>query len=1005
MKKILFLILIFAPILGEAQAIDSSTIREVDSLIQLSRSFAAKRNFNQALEVNATAEKIAREKSGLESAIYGTCCYNHGRILNSMNDYASAEKWLVEAKAIRKKVLGTDHPDYNWALNSLASTYKRMGQFEKSESLYLEAKTNLSKVLGVLHPGYAEIVNNLAILYHAFGLYEKAEPLYLEALNIFNKVRGKDHPDYAWSLNGLAGLYFLMGQYAKAESMWLETSAINEKHLGKDHPEYAGSLINLANLYLTIGQNQRALELYVQAKSIRERTLGKDNREYAESLGNLAFVYANMGQYDKAENLFLESMTIDEKVWGKTHYQYGIDLYNLAGIYFDMGKFDKAEVLWNESKEIIEKILGREHPYYAGIVENCSIIQSIKGNYVKAEELFLESKSIIENLLGKENLDYATNLKNLVLLYQKTGQSEKAIFYSKELSLLNQNLILNAIHHLSEKELKDYLELFSQSQDFIFTSAYQAGDENLFMTCFDNTLFYKGFILYASSKIKRLALNNSETQAIYNELKSYRRLLSREYAAPVASRDSSHIARLEHRANEIEKELVNKVSEYGNTVKQLSWNEVRDHLKPGEAAMEFVRFKISGVYKKDSTMYCAMVLKYDVKSPIFVPLFEEKSLDSLLPFSRERKRDYVNQLYTLPDRGAELLEQAQRSLYDLIWRPVEKELAGVKTVYYSPAGLLHRLNIGAIPIDAETTVADRYNCISLNSTRQLVIPTSGVRTGKDAVLYGGLEYESDSMNLSNEHAFANRSRGELSFGMVDSTLRGGNWNYLVGTDKEVKAIGTILNNIGIQTQIRTGLVGTEESFKLMGEGKNSPRIVHIATHGYFFPDVKKEEGGQQLAVGSKEPVYKMSEHPMLRSGLILSRGNAGWKGERTLVEREDGVLTAYEISQMDLSNTELVVLSACETGLGDIQGNEGVYGLQRAFKIAGVKYIIMSLWKVPDIQTSMLMTAFYKKWLEAEGPDKGGNKMSIPDAFHAAQKELRDMGFDPYQWAGFVLIE
>ena len=108
---------------------------------------------------------------------------------------------------------------------------------------------------------------------------------------------------------------------------------------------------------------------------------------------------------------------------------------------------------------------------------------------------------------------------------------------------------------------------------------------------------------------------------------------------------------------------------------------------------------------------------------------------------------------------------------------------------------------------------------------------------------------------------------------------------------------------------------------------------------------------------------------------------------------------------MNLSNTELVVLSACETGLGDIQGNEGVYGLQRAFKIAGAKYLIMSLWQVPDKQTSLLMTTFYKKWLEAEGPDKGGNKMSIPDAFHAAQKELRDLGLDPYQWAGFVLVE
>jgi CHAT domain-containing protein len=202
---------------------------------------------------------------------------------------------------------------------------------------------------------------------------------------------------------------------------------------------------------------------------------------------------------------------------------------------------------------------------------------------------------------------------------------------------------------------------------------------------------------------------------------------------------------------------------------------------------------------------------------------------------------------------------------------------------------------------------------------------------------------------------------------------------------------------GIHTSLKKGYFATEESFKNIGANNNpSQRILHIATHGYFFDDPKSTT----KTIGfdnQKEPVFKISEHPMLRSGLIMAGGNAAWQGKQTLEGREDGILTAYEISQMNLSNTELVVLSACETGLGEIQGNEGVYGLQRAFKIAGAKYLIMSLWQVPDKQTSLLMTTFYKKWME--------NKMTIPEAFHAAQKELRDIGLDPYQWAGFVLVE
>ncbi len=143
---------------------------------------------------------------------------------------------------------------------------------------------------------------------------------------------------------------------------------------------------------------------------------------------------------------------------------------------------------------------------------------------------------------------------------------------------------------------------------------------------------------------------------------------------------------------------------------------------------------------------------------------------------------------------------------------------------------------------------------------------------------------------------------------------------------------------------------------------------------------------------------KSSEQPLIRSGLILAGGNYAWKHGRPLqTGEEDGILTAYEISQMDLSTTELAVLSACETGLGELRGYEGVYGLQRAFKLAGSRYLLMSLWQVPDFQTQELMTAFYTKMID--------DQMSIPDAFQAARQALRKKYPNPFYWAGFVLVE
>ncbi len=201
--------------------------------------------------------------------------------------------------------------------------------------------------------------------------------------------------------------------------------------------------------------------------------------------------------------------------------------------------------------------------------------------------------------------------------------------------------------------------------------------------------------------------------------------------------------------------------------------------------------------------------------------------------------------------------------------------------------------------------------------------------------------------------------------------------------------------------VRTGYTATEESFKQIGQAGPSPHILHVATHGFFFPDPAPSSAVRPSTLGEdwgEGGVFRISEHPMIRSGLILAGANQVWKGGKPLANTEDGILTAYEISQMNLSNTELVVLSACETGLGDIQGNEGVYGLQRAFKIAGAKYLVMSLWQVPDRPTQEMMALFYENWLE--------QKSSIPDAFRVAQDEMRARYPDePYKWAGFVLVE
>ena len=1060
MKTTLLFVFTFFTIHVFCQTIDSTAIKQVDSLIQVSRALTGKRDFDKALQVNAEAEKLALSQAhgmGKESAAYGSCCFNRGRVNYFKGDITEAEKWYLESKAIREKVLGKEHPDYAGSLNSLGYLYSNMGAYEKAEPLYLESKAirekvlgkehpdyawsliNLGnlyfqmgayekaesfyleskaiqeKVLGKEHPDYARSLSNLGVSYLKMGAYEKAEPLYLESRAIQEKVLGKEHPDYARSLLNLGNLYYQMGAYEKAEPLFLESKAIHEKVLGKEHPDYALILNSLGNLYFYMGAYEKAEPLFLESKAIQEKVLGKEHPDYAPILNNLGFIYSVMGAYEKAEPLLLESKAVREKVLGKEHPDYAWSLNSLGNLYSQMGAYEKAEPLYREAKAIREKVLGKEHPDYAGSLNSLGNLYFYTGVYEKAEPLYLESKAIREKVLGKEHPDYVGILNNLEFLYEFQNKHVESETLAKEYFERNQSGLIRSTTFLSERELASYVATFQREGNLLSSQLLARNGKNtptgIFPAlAFDQALFQKGFLLTAANRLNTLAAASPEAEALLNELKSYRRRLAKELAKPLAAQ--SGVAALEEKANVAEKALARSVVGYAEAARQVKWQEVQSALQPGEAALEFIDFKVTFPKTTDSTMYAALLLLPGKQEPKFLPLFEQKQLDSLLQTQGARKADYVNSLYTIASRGVKPVGKPQKllyellSLYELLWKPLEKELAGTKTIYFSPDGLLHRLNLGAIPISEEKTLADRYRLVELGSTRQVVVPSMVKNEANDAVLFGGVQYDMDStaftqanQGLENDKGIAN-SRGGLSFANADAKLRGGSWTYLKWTDKEVTALEPILKNAGVQISIRKGYAATEEYFKTLGQGKPSPRILHLATHGFFFPDPNEAHSAGR-GLGEDEPAFKMSDHPMIRSGLILAGGNKAWSGNLGSnpfkPDLEDGILTAYEISQMNLSNTELVVLSACETGLGEIQGNEGVYGLQRAFKIAGAKYLVMSLWQVPDQETSVFMTTFYQHFIT--------DKMSIPDAFRRTQQEMRQRFINPYLWAGFVLVE
>lgn len=945
------------------------------------------------LEAKAIREKVLGQKHADYAASLG-CLAN---LYWSMGNFVKAEPLFWEAKTIQEKILGREHPTYTSTLLNLANLYRDMSNYEKSEPLYFEVKHIREKVLGKEHPYYANCLNNLAILYCYMGDYEKAEPLYLEALAIRGKTLGKEHPFYAECLNNLAVLYSDMGNYEKSEQLILESLATMGKKLGKEHPYYANCLNNLAVLHRDMGNYTKAEQLYLESLVIQEKLLGKEHSDYAETLMNLAILYQTIGENRKAEHLYYEAKTIFEKVLGKEHPSYALSLGNLANLYSIMGEYEKSEHLHLEANAIFEKVLGKEHPRYASSLGNLANLYVEMGRYEKAELLYLQAKVIWQKVRGKEHPDYATSLDNLAVLYLKMGLFKEPVELYKELAPLNQSLLLKSSSHLSESELNNYAETFSLNQDQLLSFTGIAPTQTVCLPplAYSNTLFYKGFLLNTANQVKRLALADSVSTEKYYTLKGYRRRLAAQYAQPIADRDSILITDLEEKANTLEKELVRTVAGYGEAMRQVRWQEVQQQLKKSEAAIEFVHYRYYNQKARatDSIMYAALVLLPSDTAPHFIPLCEARQLEAVINQAKQGTALSYQDIYFAHTGG-------KASLYKTLWAPLEPYLKDVTTIYYAPAGLLHRLNLTAIQPTLRETLGDRLHLVELGSTRSLVVPAGYQAAANDAALFGGIRYEMDSAKIVQANIDLDTdlaTRGSSGFVFTDSTLRGGDWKYLPATEKEITTTDQILQKHGFQTSVRHDYAATEEALLSIGQGKTSPRVLHIATHGFFFPDPKDTLKSRQRLSG-EEPVFKISDNPMIRSGLLLAGANHAWKtGKPLRPGMEDGILTAYEISQMNLRNTELVVLSACETGLGQIEGNEGVYGLQRAFKIAGAKYLLMSLWQVPDKATQELMQAFYENWLD------GGK--SIPDAFREAQVKMRAKYPNPFYWAGFVLVE
>ena len=976
------------------------------SLNNLALLYDSQGNYTKAEPLYTRALAILEKVLGKEHPDVALSLNNLGRLYREQGNYTLAEPLYRRALAIREKVLGKEHSDVATSLNNLAALYHYQGNYTKAEPLYRRSLAILEKVLGGEHPDVAASLSNLAELYSSQGNYTLAEPLLLRALAIFEKVLGREHPDVAISLNNLAALYHYQGNYTKAEPLYRRSLAILEKVLGKEHPNVATSLNNLAELYTVQGNYTKVEPLYLRSLAIFEKVLGGEHPDVATSLNNLAALYQVQGNYTKAEPLYRRALAIREKVLGGEHPDVAASLNNLAGLYESQGNYTKAESLYMRSLAIREKVLGGEHPYVATSLNNLALLYQVQGNYTKAEPLLLRALAIWEKILGKEHPNVAASLSNLTVLYWEKGDITRTTdFFTRGLAVQEKNLeLIYAVG--SEQRKQNYAQTFTARTNFAVTLALQESSKNptLSKLALTTVLRRKGRVLDAMTdtvQILRSQLaDNPETKKLFDEwLDVQQRLATLVYRG--AGEQKFEIYQQQIKQLEAEKERLEELvsvrsAEFRKEIQPVELADIQTQIPADAAMVEIVQYKPFNIKAKNNSekwrkpRYAAVVLR-NAGEPKWVDLGDAATIDQsvasfrrMLAFapatSKSNSKEDRGAIYPEPADGKRL-EDIARTLDRQVMAPIRPLLGDARHLLLSPDGQLNLIPFEALKDEQNKYLVEKYAFSYLTTGRDLLRLETTAKQLTKPVVFADIDYEQQ------ETVIASQSRG--SENRRSTNFANLKYNPLAATVAESEQIKKIFPD----TNIITGKKATEEAIKQL----KSPSILHLATHGFFLPDEEIKPISpaiNQLNNQLEQPQYLNVENPLLRSGLALAGFN-NRQNKQSNNNTEDGVLTALEVAGLNLRGTELVVLSACETGIGDVKTGDGVYGLRRALVIAGSQTQLLSLWKVADDGTKDLMVEYYQKIKAGKGRHEALREVQLEFLKHPQYNH-------PYFWASFI---
>ena len=1009
---------------------DERSLWEARKLHDASIVFKNRGEYDEALKLAGQALDIREKLLGKELVDVATSLNDQGEILNLKAAYAKAEEAYKRALAIREKALdpmdpdiavtldglgliyyenrkydqslpllqralgiwekalGLQNPNVAEPLDSIGGIYEARGEFSKAEEAYQRALAVRENGLDPLHPAIAASLNNLALLYVGNGRYSRAEPLYSRALHIVEEAEGKDHPDVAFVLNNLALLFRVKGHYADAEPLYQRALKIREKEPGTQHPDYGASLNNLAMVYSAKGDFEKAEPLFLQALSIFEQAkLRPGHPLIATAVNNLAVLYTAKGNYAGAEEMYKRALTARENETTPQPLAVAVSLDNLALLYMAEGDLRKAEPLLDRARDV-EKNMDPEHPEVARTNNILGLLHYSEGDYQKAEELLRRALAIRMKAFGSTHPDVASSFGNLALLYEAKGDISDAVEARVQGNDISESNIELNLSTGSQRQKLLFLDTLSSETNATVSLHTQSAPTNTaaLNLAFTTVLRRKGRALEAmTDSINTLRQRlDPETRRLIDDLTDARSYLSSLFLrgpgrlSPVQYQET--IKKLEGRIDELEGEVSRRSAAFQAQARTqpVTLDLVRDAMPANSTLVEFILYK--PVNSKAKTVgervgaprYVAYVLPRK-GNPSWVPLGEAKEIDDSINLLRAALRDPIRRDDVKP---------LSRKLDEVVMGPVRKLLGGNTTVLLAPDGLLNLVPFGALVDEQDRFLIERYSFVYVTSGRDLLRMKVKVPSNRRALVFANPDFGRQTVVPGAEQS-------------KDSCLASLNWEQLPGTASQAKALKTLLPGALILTDRQP----TEAAIKSVV----GPEILHVATHGFFLtcndnghPRIASAPDTMGGALYRAEDQLLTNDHPsnalenaLLRSGLVLTDANLHKSGD------DDGILTALEAASLNLWGTKLVVLSACDTGVGEVKGGEGVYGLRRALALAGAESQVMSLWQVSDKATRDLMVGYYRQLKMGRGRGEALRQVQLC----MLKSETR---WHPYYWAAFI---